>query len=144
MTPKDVWQSTTGSVARIEAGEPLVLVVDGGSDDVVEPNGELELELETELELELELDFVTGCDVEAEWLLGMDGAPHPAITTSPDNPRPTTHTVIVRFCGTRTPPPNAPATDYASTVRSSSRSAKRRCASARRVGMCSDGTSCAT
>ena len=31
---------------------------------------------------------------------------------------------------------------YASTVRSTNRSAKRRCASARRVGMCSVGTSC--
>ena len=33
---------------------------------------------------------------------------------------------------------------YASTVSASRRSAKRRCASSRRVGMCSDGTSCAT
>ncbi len=137
----------------MEACEPVVLVVDSGSDDVVEPNGvdsgsddvvEPNGELELELETELELDFVTGCDVEAEWVLGVDGAPHPAITTSPDNPIPRIHTLIVRFCGTRTPPPNAPATDYASTVRSSSRSAKRRWASARRVGMYSDGTSCAT
>ncbi len=64
--------------------------------------------------------------------LGPDD-PHAAMTSAPaatsrlNNPAP-------RDTETDTP--------YASTVRSANRSAKRRCASARRVGMCSVGTSC--
>ena len=133
VTANEVWQGTTGSVATIQACEPAGGGVDAGTDVVVEPGDELEL------------DFVTGrvvvVDVDADVALGVD-VPQPAITTSPANPSPTNHTVRCRRA--RTPPLSAPTTGYASTVRTSSRSAKRRCASARRVGMCSEGTSCAT
>ena len=112
--------------------------VDVGTDDVVEADGALELGLE----LDFGLVFGAGWDVVAEVELGMVVPLQPAITTSPVNPRPTIN--AARGRRTRTPPPHTPTTGYASTVRSSSRPAKRRCASARRVGMCSEGTSCAT
>jgi len=146
VTAKDVGQGTTGSVAVIEAcGAALRDVdvgVDVGADGVVEPGGELELDLVTGWDLAADVDVEVGADVVADVESALDVVPHPAITTSPVKPSPTHHTVRCRR--TRPPPPSTPVTGYASTVRSSSRSAKRRCASARRVGMCSVGTSCAT
>ena len=74
--------------------------------------------------------------VEEEVALGVDVTPQPASTTAP----PVNAAPISKTLARHRPPPGAP-TAYASTVSASSRSAKRRCASARRVGMCSDGTS---
>ena len=120
--PEVVWHTTTGSVAVTIGPEPLVV--------------------EVEVEVAATVVVVAGADVleVADCLGWVD----PFVEAGPDDPQAANNKANAEPAPA-TPRPANPKRrrhSYASTVRSASTSAKRRCASARRVGMCSVGTSC--
>jgi hypothetical protein len=133
VTPEDVWHTTTGSITVVIGPEVVVDVLDDGVDVVVEePDPEA-----------LVLDDVVLC---FGWLvelvvLGPDD-PHAASTSASSPTTPTIPITLAQPAHPGNPACGDRGDTYASTVRSANTSANRRCASARRVGMCSVGTSC--
>ena len=129
-TPELVWHTTTGSVAVTIGPEQW-----SGCPTCSTSSTSRDPEA---FVVEVVVCASDGSSNSSLFELGPDD-PHAASTSAPTAPsgQPPTHA-------------NPPTPDhirplghpYASTVRSASTSAKRRCASARRVGMCSVGTSC--
>ncbi len=126
MTAKDVWQGTIGNVAIAKAGETAV------GDFVDDPDVEVVVVVDAGWDVVDERD--SGLDVPPQL-----ASPSASLSASASAPINAVASLRLPRWMRRLQRP----TPYASTVRASSRSAKRRCASARRVGMCSDGTSCA-
>ena len=129
--PVDVWQTTTGSDAvTIGPSDARSAIPSPPCSDVVEPAAVVVVDV---------AGGVVDVVVCFGWVVPDDEPvpddPHAAISSAPAAATHPTATIRIR-------PAGASGAAYASAVRSTSRSAKRRCASARRVGMCSVGTSC--
>jgi hypothetical protein len=133
VTPDVVEQTTTGNDAVTIGTELVVGVVDGGDVTAVEVDVDVE-------DLDADADVVV---VRFGWV---DPDPDP----DPEDPHAVNNRATPATIATKDPArirrirpirPIRPTANYASTVRSASRSAKRFCASAARVGMCSLGTS---